>query len=117
MQKCIEMRTGYRIAAIAGALMWLVFGSLCLMQSGCSMLDLDGNGKFDPIAYLQTVDVTVGFIGEDGNVYSMAVDELGAKLAGQFIQAKTGYLFELVKDGGILITAPDGTNLMIARKE
>lgn len=116
MQKCLEMRIGYRIAAIIGAMMWLVFGSMCLMQSGCSLLDLDGNGRFDPIAYLQTVDVTVGFVGDDGNVYSIAVDELGAKLAGQFIQAKTGYMFELVDDGGISITAPDGTRLSIAKK-
>lgn len=113
----MEMRIGYKLAMVVGVMVWFVFGSLLLLQGGCSSLDLDGNGKFDPVAYLQTADISVGFVDEAGNTYTMAIDELGAKLVGQFVQAKTGYLFELTDKGGITITAPDGTKLLVARKE
>lgn len=85
--------------------------------SGCAWMDLDGNGRFDPLAYLESVDVTVAFVGDDGQVYNLAVDDLGKKLLGQFIQAKTGYLFEVTEEGGITVTDPSGVQIQLKRKE
>lgn len=87
------------------------------LLGGCKYFDFDGNGRFDPIAYLESADITLSWVDDNGQVYEMAVDDLGKRLVGQFIQAKTGYLFELTNTGGIVITDPEGRQIRVARKE
>lgn len=89
---------------------------LDLFTFGCAALDLNGDGKVDPFAFLEGVDISVAFTGEDGQVYNMAVDELGKKMLGQFIQDKTGYLFEVTEEGGITVTDPSGVAIQIKQK-
>ncbi len=94
----------------------MLIGVLTALLSGCQYFDLDGNGRFDPIAYLEGVDITVAWVGEDGQVYNVAIDELGKQLLGQFIQAETGYLFEITDEGGIAVTDPSGIQVQLKRK-
>lgn len=92
----------------------------CALLSGCALFDWNQDGKFDPIAYLAGADISVVWVGEDGTAYQMALDELGMKIAGEYIQAKTGYRFELapLHDGtyGIEITDPNGYQVWIVPK-
>ena len=93
----------------------LIFYSLVF--AGCaSWFDFDGNGRFDPVAYLENADITVAWADEDGQVYNVALDELGKQMLGTFIQAKTGYPFELTEEGGITITDPNGTKIQVKQK-
>lgn len=78
------------------------------LLAGCAWMDLDGDGEVNPRAYLANSDITVSWVGEDGAVYNVAVDEFGRQIVGQFIQAKTGYLFEVTDEGGLVITDPSG---------
>lgn len=94
----------------------LAITSLVLCAS-CAFFDLDGNGRFDPVAYLEGADITVGWVDEDGQIYTMALDEFGHKILGQFIQAKTGYTYELTDTGGIMIIDPDGKIVQVKPKE
>ncbi len=95
-----------------------LFAALALtLVAGCSMFDLDGNGRIDPVAYLENSNITFGWVGEDGQVYNVALDELGKQVVGNFIQAKTGYKFEIVEEGGLTITDPEGFKIQIARKQ
>ena len=88
-----------------------------LVFAGCaSWFDFDGNGRFDPVAYLENADITVAWVDESGQAYNIALDELGKQMLGTFIQAKTGYLFELTDDGGITITDPDGAQIQVKQK-
>ena len=96
----------------------LLVACATLMISGCEMIDLDGNGKFDPVAYMEGIDINVSLVAEDGTVYTVAVDEYGKKLIGQYIQAKTGYLFDVAPDGGITVTDPtNGLSINLARNQ
>lgn len=80
-------------------------------------MDLNGDGKFDPIAYLEDADITVGWIDEEtGEVYTMALDELGHKILGEWIKKETGYTYVLSDTGGITIVDPDGKAFTIEPK-
>ena len=105
-----DIKALFVCAIIACACSWMLVGC-------ASWMDFNGDGKVDPMVYLDGIDVTVGFVGEDGQIYNLAVDELGKKLLGQFVQVKTGYLFEVMDSGGITITDPDGVSIQIAPKE
>lgn len=96
---------------------WIIALLSIAMLSGCAWMDLDGNGRVDLLAYLSVVDVTVQWVDAAGETYTVALDELGARLAGEFVQAKTGYLFELTDGGGITVTDPAGVKVTIKRKE
>ena len=95
-----------------------VFLSVSVMlMVGCALFDFDGNGRFDPVAYLEGADISVCWVDqESGEVYTMAIDELGVKILGEFVHAKTGYRFQLSGDGGISIVDPDGKILQIKQK-
>ena len=102
----------------------LVFGvvaALLLIVSavgltGCAMFDWDGNDRFDPLEYLSNADISIAWVDADGKEYNMALDKLGVQLVGQFIQAKTGYLFEIADDGARTITDPYGKQVKIQLK-
>jgi len=96
---------------------WIIALLSIAMLSGCAWFDFDGNGRVDLLAYLSVVDVTVQWVDAAGETYTVALDELGARLAGKFVQAKTGYLFELTDGGGITVTDPAGVKVTIKRKE
>ena len=96
---------------------WIIALLSIAMLSGCAWMDLDGNGRVDLLAYLSVVDVTVQWVDAAGETYTVALDELGARLAGTFVQAKTGYFFELTDGGGITVTDPAGVKVTIKRKE
>ena len=97
--------------------MKLLIATLSLaVLTGCSMFDLDGNGRFDPVAYLENADITVVWTDESGQVYNIALDELGKQMLGTFIQAETGYLFELTENGGITVTDPSGVQVQVKQK-
>lgn len=83
---------------------------------GCTILDLNGDGEVNPITYLEGVDITVGWVDESGEVYNVALDEFGKQIVGRFIQAKTGYLFEVDDNGGITVTDPDGVSINLKQK-
>ena len=87
------------------------------MLSGCAWMDINNDGKVDPLAYLADSDITVGWVDEDGVVYNVALDDLGKQIVGQFIEVKTGFKVELVETGGIIITDRNGFQLRVAREE
>ena len=83
---------------------------------GCaSWFDWDGNGRIDPITYLETSNITVGWVDSDGQAYTIALDEAGRRMLGVFIEAKTGYLFEVDEDGSLTITDPTGYSVTLSR--
>lgn len=84
--------------------------------SGCQMFDLNGDGKFDPVAYVNDLDVSVVLTDENGQTYEAAVDEIGMKILGTYIQSKTGYLFEVAEDGAITVTDPAGVKIQLKPK-
>ena len=107
-----------RIPTIVILLAALVMGlSALFLISGCAWMDLDGNGKVDPLAYLAASNVTVGWEDDSGAVYNVAVDDLGKQIIGQFIEAKTGYKVELVDSGGFTITDPRGFRIQVKSRE
>lgn len=85
--------------------------------TGCSLLDLNGDGKVDPVSYLEDADISVGWVDQEtGEVYTMAIDELGHKIVGQWVQAKTGYTYELDPNGAISIIDPEGQVFTVSPK-
>ena len=81
---------------------------------GCAMFDLDGNGKFDPIAYLESADISVAWIGPDGTPYTIAMDENGLRIEGKLVDAH-GNTYSLSRVGGFEVTSPSGLVLKIQR--
>ena len=99
-------------------LLYTALVSLCLgLLSGCALFDLDGNGRVDPVAYLQNADITVAWVDAEGNAYTVDALQLGEEVVYNYIQAKTGYRFEIVENGGIEITDPNGYKVRIAQKD
>ena len=94
------------------------FVAFCLgLLSGCAWMDLDGNGRFDPIAYANTMDVSIQLVDANGAPYQVQLDELGKRIVGQYIQVKTGLVVKQVETGGFIITDPDtGVSIRVAPK-
>jgi hypothetical protein len=95
----------------------LCFIFLLLVLCSCTMFDLDGNGRIDPVAYLQNADISVSWVDAEGNAYTVDAMQLGEEIVYDYIQAKTGYRFEIVESGGIEVTDPNGYKVRIAPKE
>ena len=102
---------------ITNRIILAAFLAFCLgLLSGCAFFDLDGNGEINPITYLQNADITVAWTDDEGNTYNVDALKLGEEVLYNYIQAETGYRFEIVENGGIEITDPTGYKVMIARK-
>lgn len=87
-------------------------------MAGCKALDLNGDGKFDPVAYLQDADISVGWVDQDtGEIYTMALDELGHKILGEWVRAKTGFTYQLDPKGGISIVDSKGQAFTVSIKD
>ena len=84
---------------------------------GCAFFDWNNDGKIDPIAYLQDADISVTWVDDQGNAYTMDVMELGQNLFFAYVEQKTGYRFDLAEqqDGsiGIRIRDPKGYEIYI----
>lgn len=93
-----------------------MLGVLVVGSVGCSMLDFNGDGRFDPVTYLASVDIDVAWSGDDGSPYQIAVDENGVRLAGKFTSPKTGLTYALTETGGFTITDPNGIQVRIKSK-
>lgn len=85
--------------------------------TGCSMLDFDGNGRFDPLEYLSNADVQVMWTDAEGNQYQLDPVRIGAEIVYNYIEKETGYRFELTpeQDGtmGIKVRDPEGKEIWI----
>lgn len=94
---------------------------LVIGLTGCATLqswfDWDGNGRIDPLAYLASADVTIGWEDANGVPFSIATDENGLHIEGQFTSPKTGLTYGLTEDGGFTITDPNGFQIQIKQKE
>ena len=82
--------------------------------SGCaSWFDFDGNGRFDPVAYLEDADIAVSWVDAQGTPFMIAVNEDGVQMAGVFVSPKTGRRYVLTEEGGFVITDPSGVEVRI----
>ena len=63
---------------------------VCLvLLAGCSSLDMDGNGRFDPLAYFANLDVSVVLVDpETGEQWSIATTEDGIDIKGRYVDSR-----------------------------
>ena len=91
-----------------------------LTVMGCAWMDLNKDGKIDPIAYLNDLDVTLTWTDEQGEVYSVEMFTFAEQSVYNWIERETGWRFELApqQDGtvGIMIRDPEGFAVWITPK-
>jgi len=91
--------------------------SVCVgLIQGCALFDFDGNGRIDPLAYLSTADVSIGWVNEAGTPFRIAMGEDGIRIEGEFVDHR-GIKYAMTEDGGFAITDPNGFQIQIKRKE